>query len=222
MFVSYTRSRFGSVAIVLLGLMAWGSETRATDESKLPETPWPYVALDVELVRKLGHWGYYEGGCAYGAFYALLTPLQDEVGSPYTGVPAHIMTFGRGGIVGEGDLCGALLGALAMINLVADTDHVPLAEALLAYYREAPLPTDTINKLAREGKLLVDNDFTGEDIKPTQAVSITCRHSRREWMRATGHSRRNPARAERCARITGDVAAKAAELLNQWANEINK
>ncbi len=217
MITTNTQKIFSGVAI-LLGLMAWEPEARATGEADLPETPWPYAELDVEQVRKLGHWGYYEGGCGYGAFYALLTPLQEVVGAPYTGVPAHMMAFGRGGIVDEGDLCGALLGALAAINLVADAEHEPLAEALLAYYRETPLPTDTVNALAREGKLLVENDFTGHVIEPTVAGSVSCRHSRREWMRTTGHRRRSPARSERCARITGDVAAKAAELLNQWAD----
>lgn len=40
-----------------------------------PEQPWPYEPLDVEEVRKLGHKGYYDGGCAYGAFNAIISSL---------------------------------------------------------------------------------------------------------------------------------------------------
>ncbi len=200
------------------GAVAGAAETRpAGDEGGQPETHWPYEKLNVEQVRKLGHWGYYEKGCSYGAFYALLAPLQESVGAPYTGIPAHMLEFGRGGIVGEGDICGALLGSLAAINLVVDDDYDQLAEALLTYYRQTPLPTDISNVYAREREFLVAEYFTSANLVSTVAGSVTCRHSRRKWMSITGHRRTSAERQERCARLTGDVAAKAAILLNAWA-----
>jgi len=61
------------------------------------EWPWPYTELDPEKVRKKGHAGYYDGDCAEGALYALVSELQENVGAPYTYLPVQIMGFGGGG-----------------------------------------------------------------------------------------------------------------------------
>lgn len=219
------KKRGTGIAMVLLlciaGTISAGSGIAPSgDEAALPERPWPYERLDVEEVRKLGHWGYYEGGCSYGAFYALLTPLQETVGSPYTGIPADMLTFGRGGIVGQGDLCGALLGALAAINLVTGEKYPDLADALLTYYRETPLPTEQANTYAQAREFLVEDPAITANIESTVAGSITCRDSRRTWMRAARQGRHSAERRERCARVTGDVAAHAAALLNEWAETL--
>lgn len=217
----FTKAWLGACWFLLSTLLFAGvaGERHAGKEQAGLQPPWPYVELDTEQVRKLGHWGYYEKGCAYGAFYALLAPLQEAVGKPYTGIPAHMMTFGRGGVVDEGDLCGSLLGSLAAINLITGDDYEALAEALLTYYCETPLPTDQSNAYARDREFLVDEYHTTKEIEPTVAGSVACRISRRTWMRTARERRRSPARQERCARLTGDVAAHAAKLLNQWAAE---
>ena len=59
-----------------------GSGTKAMAETSPPEWPWPHATLDVEEVRKRGHFYYYEGGCMYGAASALVTSLVDAVGYP--------------------------------------------------------------------------------------------------------------------------------------------
>ncbi len=46
--------------------------------------------------------------------------------------------------------------------------------------------------------------------------SPLCHASVTNWCKASGFKSTAPERLERCARVTGDVAAKAAEMLNQF------
>lgn len=54
---------------------------------------WPrsYQTLDPEGVRKRGHEAYYDGGCRYGAFNAIVTPLAEKVGEPFNLVPSQMI-----------------------------------------------------------------------------------------------------------------------------------
>jgi hypothetical protein len=52
--------------------------------------PWPYAKLDPEDIRKRGHKFYYEGGCGYGAFNALISALAEKVGEPFTLMPPQM------------------------------------------------------------------------------------------------------------------------------------
>ncbi len=113
-----------------------------------PEQPWPYEPLDVEEVRKLGHKGYYDGGCAYGAFNAIISSLAEKVGYPYNQIPTYMLHFGRGGILGEESVCGSVLGSIAAVNLITGKEYAPIALALVEYYKNTPLPTDISNKYA--------------------------------------------------------------------------
>ncbi len=176
---------------------------------------WPYVELDVEEVRKRGHVGHHEGSCAYGSFNAIVGLLQEEIGSPYDQVPTYMLHFGRGGVSGEGSACGTVVGSLAAINLIAGEDYRPLASELVEYYQTTAFPTDISNRYA------VNHEFPGEDYydKPlpqTEAPSINCEESRGEWVEESGYDLSSDERHERCARMTADVAAKAAMILNEW------
>lgn len=177
--------------------------------------PWPYVALDVEEVRKLGHEGHHEGSCAYGSFNAIVATLQEEIGYPYDQIPTYMLHFGRGGVAGSGDVCGAVLGSLSAINLVAGEDYKPLATELIAYYQETPLPTDTANEYAVT-HAYYGSDYIDERFVQTAAGDIACDASRGNWVATSGYDDGSPERHERCARLTGDVAAKAVALLNAW------
>ncbi len=71
---------------------------------------------------------------------------------------------------------------------------------LLTWYSETALPT---NILAPTG-----------DLPQSKAASNLCHVSLTRWCRTSGFASGSPERAERCARVAGDVAAKAVELLN--------
>ncbi|MFP3909178.1 MAG: C-GCAxxG-C-C family (seleno)protein, partial [Halobacteriota archaeon] len=115
-----------------------------------PDLPWPYVKLDVEKTRKLGHLGYHKGlHCAAGAFYAVVSQLKEEVGYPYTQIPMDMVAYGAGGVAGWATLCGAINGGACAINLVAGPEEQKaLVNELVGYYTTAEFPTDKSNDLA--------------------------------------------------------------------------
>ncbi len=189
------------------------STEKSSAHSGTVEWPWPYQKLDAEYVRKLGHDEYWNGGCAYCTFKAIIQALSETVGDPFTSLPAELMYFGYGGAAGWGTLCGALNGASAAISLVCDkTTTAKLVNELLGWYTQVELPTDTSNQYA------VDGVF--DTIKYNQAVpqnisgSPLCHVSVTEWCTVSEHKVGDIERKERCARLAGDVAAYAVELLN--------
>ena len=181
-----------------------------------PEQPWPYEPLDVEEVRKLVHKGYYDGGCAYGAFNAIISSLAEKVGYPYNQIPTYMLHFGRGGILGEESVCGSVLGSIAAVNLITGKEYAPIALALVEYYKNTPLPTDISNKYAVNHEFLVDEYLSDVEFPQSVAGSVNCNISKQQWLKVSGYAPNSNEQRERCGRITGDMAAKAAELLNEW------
>lgn len=179
-----------------------------------PKWPWPYAKLDVEKVRKRGHHYYYEGGCMYGASGGLLSVLTEEVGYPYTTFPHDMMRYGGGGIAGWGTVCGSLNGACAIITLVAGQAYGKITNELMAWYGTTPFPSDIANRYASNREYLVEQYKSDAVLPTTISQSPLCHVSVNTWCRASGFASGSPQRAERCARLTGDVAARAAELLN--------
>jgi hypothetical protein len=184
---------------------------------EVPEWPWPYVKLDPEMIRKKGHLGYYKAHCCYGAFWAIIDSLREEIGFPYTQIPAEMMIYGAGGVAGWGTLCGALNGAFAAINLVTDEKTCKkIVHELMGWYTETPLPTEISNQYAVEHAFLVEEYKSDEALAQSVAGSPLCHVSVTKWCQASGYASGSPERSERCGRLTGDVAARAVELLNQY------
>ena len=104
------------------GLLPEDQNQTPTDTQlpQLPALPWTYAKLDVEEIRKKGHFHYFEKHCASGAFTAIVSTLAEEVGYPFTQIPTDMFIYGAGGVAGFSSLCGALNGAAAAINLVSD------------------------------------------------------------------------------------------------------
>lgn len=186
----------------------WNSATRTVDISSQEITfPWP-KKIDVEKVRKAGYDGYYQkNGCMWGAAYGLLSLLKEEVGYPWTMIPTDMFKYGQGGNAGWGSLCGAQNGASAIMSMVLGKDALGAVGELNGYYTTAPIPSDKHESYAK---------FKGQ--KTTVCKTINCHDSVAMWLDATGFNLKDPEgvaqRDERCAKLTGDVAAKAAELLN--------
>jgi hypothetical protein len=176
--------------------------------------PWPYVALDVEQVRILGHDAFWSGkGCCYGAFHALAEKLRLQIGTPWSDLPSEIMIYGHGGGAGWGTLCGAINGAAAIISMVllkARSDL--LVSELFGWYTQTLFPTDISNQYA------VNHVFTvnmyDQILPQNMSGSPLCHPSVTEWCNAANYTASSTERKERCARLTGDVAAYAAKILN--------
>jgi hypothetical protein len=186
-----------------------GASVHAAQEAdKVPVLPWPYKKLDSERAAERGYVGYYKGACCYGVFDAIVGQHQDEIGSPYTGVPTEMMVFGEGGIAGIASICGALLGASAAIFLVVGgldpkkrEEAFPLIQELFNWYEQEALP----NYRPKSPKF---------EIKKSVARSPLCHVSVARWCKATGLKSFSRERSDRCGWITGSVAKYTVELLN--------
>lgn len=182
-----------------------------------PKVPWQYVALDVEQTRKLGHQGFYQGECCYGAFSAILNQLTDKVGFPFDQFPVDAMKFGAGGVAGWGTLCGALLGSATAISLVvAPADAKKLISELMGWYTQTPFPSETANKYAANREYLVKEYKSDQALVQNVSQSPLCHVSVSEWCKASGLASGSKEREERCGRLAGDVAAHTVELLNAY------
>ncbi len=183
---------------------------------------WPatYSKLDVETVRKRGHAGYYAGDCCYGSFHAIVESLSEAVGEPFTSFPSDMMRYGKGGMYGYGTLCGALNGAAAAIQMVTDEETAAMViTELLNWYATAALPTDQSNQYAVNHEFLVDELKAEGALHQNVAGNVLCHISVSKWSQEAGFASKSPERKERCARLAGDVAAKAVELLNAVNDE---
>lgn len=214
--VALKASYVGGAAIALKGVS--GVAEVAPAPAGGVAWPWPYKQLDPEVVRKEAHKAYYAAGCCYGAFHGLLTVMQKEIGAPYTNIPTQMMKFGEGGGVGWGTLCGAINGAAAVVNLaMPDEGWRPLINDLFHWYTVTNLPTDVSNQYAEEGKFIVEKLKYDKALPQNVSHSPLCHASVTEWCQVAGVNVVDPMRLERCARVTGDTAAQAAILMNQFA-----
>lgn len=185
--------------------------------AEVPAWPWPYTELDPEVVRKKGHLGYYNNACSYGAFWSIVDTLKEEVGFPYTQIPAEVMFFGEGGVAGWGTTCGALLGASAAISMVTDKDGTKaLVNELVGWYTQEPFPSEISNQYAEDKLFLVEKYKYDKALPQSVSNSPLCHQSVSVWCVENGLASGSPERSERCGRLTGDVAAKAVELLNAY------
>jgi len=172
----------------------------------MPSLPWPYKKLDPERA----YHKYYEGGCCYGAFDAIVGSLQDSVGFPYTGVPTELFVFGEGGLGGVSSLCGAVNGAAAAIFLVTGAIEKEKKEESFALIK------DLCNFYAYEAlpKYVSKDPVLNIPIKSTVAGCVLCHVSVTRWCKETGY--KSLERKERCGRLTADCALYALKLIESY------
>jgi len=208
-------------AAVGVSVLKLGEKSKAETKTTWP---YPYQPLDIEHVRKLGHQYYWTapGGCSWGAFKAIIKALSEKIGEPYTSFPAEIMTFGHGGVVGWGGTCGGLLGACAAIQLVCDKATADkLIHELQGWYTQEKFPTDISNQYGKNGEFYVNK--LNQELPQSTCGSPLCHISVTKWCDSSGYKAGSLERKERCARLTGDVAAYAVKLLNDWfANQFQQ
>ncbi|UXD21876.1 Split soret cytochrome C precursor [Ignicoccus pacificus DSM 13166] len=202
---------------------------------KAPPLPWPYVELDPEETRKLGHLGYYAFECSGGAFWAIAVQLREKVGYPWTLIPipskeevldavnkGHHLTgffqYGFGGVVGWGTICGAPQGGIMIMSMVVKNkkDWEELGRLLLRFYETTPFPSKKINEYAVKGELYPKKLKYSGWLPQSVSHSVLCHVSVSKWCMASGFASGSKERSERCGRLTGDVAAEAVTLLNAY------
>ena len=184
----------------------------AQAQGLLETWPAPYDTLDAEAVRIRAHDAFCtEGkGCSYAAFDGIIALLREQLPGTFPVFPNEIMYYGHGGVAGWGSICGAINGAAAAISMVCDKETSDkLINELCGWYTQALLPTETSNNYAVNGTFTATK--SDETLIQNACGSVLCHLSVSKWCNASGIAVGDSKGKERCARVSGDVAAKAAE-----------
>jgi len=176
-----------------------------TAQAAAPALPWPYATLDTAVIRRRAYDNYWLGGCMYASAKALLDTLYETAGTPWDTLPVDMFKYGKGGTFNWGTLCGALNGSLYVINLATGTSVDQLGNELIGWYTTNPFPSSLMDSYAR---------FTR--VRQSVSDSPLCHLSVGKWCQATHSEISSDEKKDRCAKVAGDTAAKAAELINAW------
>lgn len=104
-------------------------------------------------------------------------------------------------------ICGALTGAFYIFVITIPDEVIEEAiKELIEFHNNTELPIFVGNRELEIPKAAVG--------------SILCRDSIINWSKATGIHPRTLERSERCARLTGDIAFKTAEIMNKYAGAL--
>lgn len=191
----------GLLGVAAVSMLPVGINNAAADEEiAAPAWPWKWEMLDPQEVMEAGYKAFYtHGGCCAGAFAAIIETLAAKYGYPYNQINARMFANGAAGY-GQQSLCGSLGSCCAIFGLFCEgSDAGALRNELYAWYKETAFP-----------------NYQPEFKAPTTTVahSVDCRDSVNKYIEATGFSMGDDGRKARCAAVTGETAAKAAELLN--------
>lgn len=172
--------------------------TPATVEA--PAWPWKWEEMDPQVALENGYKAFYtHGGCCAGSVAAIVETLAGQYGYPYNQINGKMFANGAGGY-GAQSLCGSLGGACFVFGLFLEgKDAGALRNELYEWYKGHAFP-----------------QYQPEITAPIQTVSgsVECADSVGKYMAATGLTMADDGRKARCAAVTGEVAAKAADLLN--------
>lgn len=209
-----SKAAVGMTAVAGISSLVTTANTQA--KTKITPWPWPYTQLDPEAVRIQAHYLYWnDKDCSAGTFGAISTALSAVNPDPWANMPMEVMLYGRGGGNAWGILCGCLNGAAALISLVTTKPQSgALISELWGWYTQAELPTEQANLVATSGQYLVHN--YDQELPRNISGSTLCHASVTEWCLLAGKKVSDLERKERCARLTGDVAAKTVEILNAF------
>jgi len=169
------------------------------------ETNWEYFHLDPDTTAQLAYDKYSEGSCMYATVSSVVLQLVEKFGEPFKSFPLHMFKYGHGGIGGFGSVCEALNDAAALIGLLITDKSIQdkMIADIFQWYESEPMP-------AFKPKNAV------EDFTPVKSISnsVLCHASNTNWCKASGFSVGSAERKERCRRLTGDVAQKVSNSLN--------
>ena len=190
-------------------IRAFAGEVKLSDIDK---NPLPYKPLDPEEIKIRAYKYYYQHfHCAEGVFRALVVSLRENVGGPWENIPTFALYWQAGGGAGWCVLCGALAGAATVISLVLGRSKLAkkVINELFRWYELYPFPQWT-----PPDDLVEEVGGVKGPLPTSVSFSVLCHASVTRWCRVAQKASGSKERSERCARLTGEVAAKTVELLN--------
>ena len=183
---------------------------------------WPVRCLDKNGVaeRVYRAFFYKSMGCGYAVFYGLVSAMADSLGAPHDSFPLEVLEHKKGRFSGAGKVCGALVGAEAVLALFwGEADRAPLLRELQSWYANTMLP------LYAPPKNLTDmQDKDGKPLSLPELVvpgsiaqSTICTDSLVAWSAKCDFKIMDAERKERCSRLAVDTALKTLEIINAQA-----
>lgn len=231
--------RNGSAAVGAIGLAAGLGAGSLIDIKKADAAATslelPVLPLDVERVRMYAYCEYHaNNGCGQGSGRALVLGFIDaakKAGMKRTGwslLPPKFTQWGATGGLGWGGTCGSLCGTtsiLCMATVKGVQLHTKILDPLWAWYQEQPFPLGGWDKVKIDRALypnvpapIADAEVAAHPLPK----SPLCHVSISKWMKHAGVDLDTKDKAgrylkkDRCSKVTGDTAAKAAELINAY------
>lgn len=227
----------GTAAVGALGLAMSAGSLIMPREAQAATLTFPQpTALDVERVRDLAYYWYKKGpGCGHGSGRGLIQGFEEAciaeglAPAGWSDIPRNLYAWCNGGGPGNwGTLCGSIAGAVGVMTLIGRQGDI--GQKVFEWYVQQNFPSANFDDLASgfdggSGGLTAGMmPIPSSEVKG-QAVSDSplCHVSVSKWMAAAGvfHGQTDPVtgkdfRSDRCAKVTGDTAAYAATLYNQY------
>lgn len=193
-------------------------------------------SLDVERVRDLAFYWYKKGpGCGHGSARGLIQGFSEACTaqgiSPagWDDIPRNLYAWcNGGGPANWGALCGSIAGAVGVMNLIGRQGDI--GQKIFEWYVMQNFPLANLDDfsptfdggsgiLSATALPILDADVKGRAVSD----SPLCHISVSKWLAAAGvyHGQMDPVtgkdyRGDRCAKVTADTAAYAAEQYNTW------
>lgn len=179
-------------------------------EDRNHASSWIYTELDPNITADLAYKKFEKGGCMYGVFNSIISPLGKKIGEPYKSFPHHMMKYGSGGVADYGSICGALNGVAAAIGLFVrrKENRNYLIADLFSWYEKTELP-----------KYIPKTPILDGIVAQSVSNSVLCHVSSNHWVKVSGFKMYSKEQTERCRRLTADVARKAITMLNDYFND---
>jgi len=162
---------------------------------------------------------------ASGLIEAMKVIMPDSgTGSEWHSIPAQMFSFGSGGILKWGTVCGALTGCLSVLNMMGL--HEKLGNELMGWYCATSFPTGNVWALYKKGgwKPYYAPVPDKKVLAHTVSDSPLCHVSISKWFAEAGvgytdkgdppHS--TALKKDRCGKLTADTTRKCAELVNDF------
>jgi hypothetical protein len=181
-----------------------------------------YVKVEPLAVAKRAYEDYGKGGCMYGVFDAIVKELAaqgHEDACKFAAIPTNITVYGAGGIAGWGTLCGCLNAAAMAVNMLAGVDRNKVIRSVYHYYESTAMPRGDSEFLSAIGAPTRKTDagelLTADKIGQSVAKSILCHTSVTLWSKQSKFGTSHPAKLERCAQVTAEIAYMTVDFLNK-------